>query len=40
MTITDWLILGKIYVYDDHLRTETIKISNGQCSHTKTFKID
>ncbi|CQH49918.1 TPA: hypothetical protein ACX6TX_004323 [Yersinia enterocolitica] len=31
---------GKICVYGDHLRTETIKIHNGQCSHTKIFTID
>ncbi|EFC1956361.1 TPA: hypothetical protein ACYRTT_003212 [Escherichia coli] len=31
---------GKICVYGDHLRTETIKIRNGQCSHTKIFTID
>lgn len=31
---------GKICVYGDHLRTETIKIRNGQCSHTKTFTLD
>ncbi|CAA0209991.1 hypothetical protein [Klebsiella oxytoca] len=31
---------GKICVYGNQLRTETIKIRNGQCSHTKTFTID
>lgn len=31
---------GKICVYDDHLRTENIKIRNGQCSHTKIFTFD
>ncbi|HBU9918153.1 hypothetical protein [Klebsiella quasipneumoniae] len=31
---------GKICVYGDHLRTETIKIRNGQCSHTKIFQIN
>ena len=31
---------GKICVYGDHLRTETIKIRNGQCSHTKIFTFD
>ena len=31
---------GKICVYGDHLRTETIKIRNGQCSHTENFQIN
>lgn len=31
---------GKICVYGDHLRTETIKIRNGQCRHTKIFTFD
>jgi hypothetical protein len=31
---------GRICVYGDHLRTETIKVRNGQCSHTKIFTFD
>ncbi|WJW94022.1 hypothetical protein QVH37_18890 [Enterobacter pseudoroggenkampii] len=31
---------GKICVYGDHLRTETIKIRNSQCSHKKIFEIN